>query len=261
VTVNYALPTADFNPYSDFDLGCTSKSLAAAAGAPIGDLAWNTKRRTYRIVSRTDWSYAAFEDPTAELATSDVSGFEAVARTLLKRSAPAAHNCTLPGKGAPASPPKSWTFGFSANVINNGLEFSAQTTGGGVFTTKATLTGSASDITQLELPDITLGVTTYCGPDPACAAAAMPRESLTLHVDGNALAFRSDASVSTLELPIAVTSSTYPPCVAGTTGTLTITTTGANSSAPSADVVLDICGSNLFQGTSNIPVIAHISNS
>ena len=142
VTVNYALPTADFNPYADFDLGCTTKSVTRSAST--GDLAWTAKGRAFRVVSLTDWAYAGFRDPTDQLASSDVDRFEAVARTLLKHSGPAAHDCTLPGKGGPtAVPPKSWTVAFTSTVTSNNFTTSA-TLMTSPFSASAVLTGNAT---------------------------------------------------------------------------------------------------------------------
>jgi hypothetical protein len=261
VTVNYALPVADFNPYADFDLGCTTKSVTRSAST--GDLAWSAKGRAYRVVSLTGWSYASFRDPTDQLQTGDISGFETVARTLLKRAAPAAHDCALPGKGGPtAVPPSRWTVTFTSNAVGSSFTTSAALPAG-TFSSNAVLTGkAATDVTQLQIPDFTMsiapnppcgtlacmgctlpsagetlsateqaalsaclkaGQTAFAAATAAFKATAPPTQSVTFHVSGDALAFSvTNTEAVTLEVPVTVATSTDPSCASGATGTLTL---------------------------------------
>jgi hypothetical protein len=264
VAVNYALPVADYNPYADFDLGCTTKFNTAN-----GDLAWNSKKRVYRVVSLKAWSYAAFVDPYNQITESDVAPFEGIAQTLLKESLPASHLCTLPGHGkAAAVPPKYWgvkvtvvvkamgdTFEMPPAAVNPAGVAIAGTQWNGVFLTKPQLTGQASDIVGLEFPDVTMSVGSGGCTDVACMTAGTPppvtHQMVTFHFGTSALAFKYTANSSTmLEVPVTVTSSTDPSCATGSTGTLTLTQLLPLQLGTPNDVVLNACGSaNLFQPT------------
>jgi hypothetical protein len=96
VSSNYALPS-NLNPFNDFDVGCSDN--ASKAGVATGGYGWNTKDRIYRVVSLTTWGYAAFWDYQRQLVKRDVGSFEAVTQSLLTRSEPAAHSCSLAGFG------------------------------------------------------------------------------------------------------------------------------------------------------------------
>jgi hypothetical protein len=229
VAVNYALPVADYNPYADFDLGCTTKFNTAN-----GDLAWNSKTRRYRVVSLSAWSYAAFFDAYDQLSKSDLAPFERIAQTLLKESLPASHPCSLPGHGkAAAVPPKTWEVEFQA--LEGVFDIPPPSTEGvtfaphdwnGAFLTKSKLSGQASDIVGLEFPDFTMSVSSGGCQEAPCTPGSFPpvtRQVATFHFGTNALAFKYTPGSSTMiEVPVTVTSSTYPPCATGSTGTLTL---------------------------------------
>ncbi len=228
VTVNYALPTADFNPFADFDVGCSASD--AGLGLGNGAVNWNAKTRTYRVLSLGGWSYAGFADPTVQLAGKNVSGFETVARALLNRAAPAAHPCALPGSGGAAPLPKSWSLVFHVSVASGG-----QTTSGafiGSFLTNPTGKDPVGPVSDFATNwDLILTIAPTDGSAPA---------AIDLRLDQPVLSF---APYATLTTTANVVSSTDAACAAGSTGTLVM------SVAPSA--TLDLCGTNLLQGTPN----------
>ncbi len=255
MAVNYALPVADYNPYADFDLGCTTKFNTAN-----GDIGWTSKNRVYRIVSLRAWSYVAFVDPYDQLTKSDLAPFEAIAQTLLKESLPASHLCTLPGHGkATAVPPKTWEVEFQALEGIFDIPPPSQTAVGfgapaphewnGAFLTKPQLTGRGSDIVGLEFPDFMMSVASGgCQQAPCTVGSFLPvtEQVATFHFGTDALAFKYTPGSSTMiDVPVTVTSSTYPPCATGSTGTLTLTQ--LVPLPPLADerpeVALNACGS------------------
>ncbi len=208
VTVNYALPTDDFNPYADFYVGCTTSYLPS--GAPNGDHSWTAKARIYRVLSSASWSYAGFRDPNHQLGADDVAPFEFAARTLLKRAQPAAHSCTLPGKGGPVVVPKSWSFSFNADVVENGVTITSMSGGPGVgFGTTSVLTGKATDVIQMQIPDILVHISVPCTDEPACTNGS--QQLVTIHVADKALKFSADLTgmTATIALSVQVVSSTW----------------------------------------------------
>lgn len=226
VTVNYALPTADFNPFADFDVGCSTSDPSLGLGN--GAVSWNTTTRTYRVLSLTGWAYAGFTDPTRQLASSDVSRFEAVARTLLNRSVPAAHACTLPGNGGAASPPRGWTFVFHVQLASVGETISGAFVGSFLTSPDGkNPVGTVSDFATDH--DLVLTIV------PADGSTS---QSLDLRLDNVGFNF---TPYSTLTATATVVSSTDPACGGGATGTLVM------SSQPAAS--LNLCGGNLLQGT------------
>jgi hypothetical protein len=283
VAVNYALPVADYNPFADFDLGCVTKFNTAN-----GDLAWNSTKRVYRVVSLSAWSYASFVDPYDQITESDVAPFEAIAQTLLKESLPASHPCTLPGHGkATAVPSKTWGVEFSVQIeaaTGTGFDIpprqapstDASFEWNGAFLTKPSLTGRASDVVGLEFPDFTMGITSggcageaeaaclgaisssgcqnlACEEAKGVAPPPITTQLVTFHFGTSALVFKYTPGASTtIEVPVSVTSSNYAPCSVGSTGTLTLTQLLPLQQGTPKDVVLDACGStDLLPSTPN----------
>jgi hypothetical protein len=227
VIVNYAVPY-DFNPYSDFYVGCVTK---LGVGLPNGDLAWNKKVRRYRILSLNAWTYAGFYDLYHTLAESEVKRFKGVAQALLRRSVPAAHNCELPGKGGAAQVPKTWSFMVYANLTADGVTIQTNGGGGG-FTTTVDTKGAIAGVDDLSGKDLLLLI----------GSPQAPPQRVTVRY-GKALSFKT-TPVKTLTLSVEVVDSGYGGCEVGSTGTLTI------SNAPS--VTLELCGRTLLQGSTAV---------
>jgi hypothetical protein len=223
VSVRYALPT-DFNPYADFFIGC--KTNTTGIGGPTGPKPWDTTDRLYRVLSDSSWSYATFYDAYAQLQGNEVGTFEGIARSMLKDAEPIAHNCQLSLQ--PTAPSTLWTFGFDANVTNNGLT----TTGGtsGTFLTKPNETGGVGQLTRLKAAAIVLKMT----------QGSKAVGSVTLKLT-QAVSFSYTYGAAFRAL-VQVKSSTYAPCHVGATGTLIVTSSVGK-------VTLQACHRALLQGT------------
>jgi hypothetical protein len=223
VAVRYALPT-DFNPFSDFYVGCMTNTTGI--GGPTGPQPWDNQGRLYRVLSNTSWSYATFGDSYNQLSGNEVGAFEAITRAMLKTAEPVAHTCSL--KVQPTAPTTLWTFGFDANVKNNGIT----TTGGTsvTFMTRPNVNGGTGQLGDLKAADIVLNMT----------KGSKKVGSVTLQVTQPvSFTYSYGAAIRTL---VQVKSSTYAPCRVGATGTLTVTSSvGA--------VTLQVCHTALLQGT------------
>jgi hypothetical protein len=220
VLVRYALPRS-FNPYADFYIGCKTKGSVATMSKP-----WDIKDRVYRVVSSKSWSYATFSDPYAVLEGNEAAGFQAIARTLLQRGEPVAHDCKLALKET--GPLSLWTFGFNANVKNNGLT----TTGGtlGTFTTRPNPQGGTGQLGHLNAHPIVLKI----------RKGSKLVGTVTLLVT-QPLSFKYSYGFE-LRAEVKVTATTYAPCKKGATGTLMISTI-------TRAATLQVCGRNVIQGT------------
>ncbi|HWB21842.1 MAG TPA: hypothetical protein VG652_03030 [Gaiellaceae bacterium] len=225
VAVSYALPI-DFNPWWDFDFGCTSVNHTPGF-LPVTGFPWDSQHRLYFTIDSKSWSYAMFQDPYDLLSSGDVSPFEHVAQSLLANAQPAAHNCTLPGGGGPAITQSTWAFWFTFTATNNNVTTTGSSKGS--FFTSPSSSGSTGVIGGLHANNIALTVT---------AKGSKPQQ-VSIHV-GAPISFRSFYS-NTLKAAIAVLDSNDPSCPVGSTGTLTVST-------PSS-VTLDICGGRLLQGS------------
>jgi hypothetical protein len=225
VLVRYALPKS-FNPYADFFIGCKTNRMGI--GGPTGPKPWDTKDRTYRVLSEKSWSYATFIDSYAELKGEEPAAFAAIARTLLKRAEPIAHDCKL--ALVPTAPQKYWIFGFDARVKSNGLT----TTGGtsGSFMTRPNEQGGTGELGQLKARKIVLRI----------REGQKLVGSVTLRVT-QPLSFEHSYGAE-LRARVKVTATTYAPCNKGATGTLMISTRTGTAS-------LQICDRNMIQGTGN----------
>jgi hypothetical protein len=223
VAVRYALPT-DFNPFADFYVGCNTNTTGI--GGPTGPQPWDDVNRLYRVLSPTSWSYATFYDAYRQLHGGDVGAFEAVTRQMLKSAQPVAHTCNL--SLTPQAPATIWTFGFDANVKQNGMT----TTGGtsGSFVTKPNEHGGIGQLGSLEATDIVLTMT----------RGSHTVGSVTLGVvQPVSFAYTYGAALRAI---VKVKSSSFAPCRVGATGTLTVTSSvGA--------VTLQVCHRALLAGT------------
>jgi hypothetical protein len=233
VAVAYALPI-DFNPWWDFDFGCTSVNHTPGY-LPITGFPWDTQHRIYFTIDSTAWSYAMFEDPYDLLSQSDVSPFEKIAQNLLSSTQPAAHNCTLPGGGGPVAAQAPWTFFFGFTATNNGVTTTGSSRGS--FFTAPTSNDETGIIGGLHASNISLTEATK---------GSTATQQVTIHV-GAPISFRS-YYLNTLKAAISVLRSSDPTCPTGSTGTLTVT------SGPTPTVGLAICGGNLLQGTLSVNV-------
>jgi hypothetical protein len=226
VAVAYALPI-DFNPWWDFDFGCTSVNHTPGF-LPVAGFPWDTQHRLYFTIGSKSWSYAMFQDPYDVLSPGDVSPFEQVAQSLLSSAVPAAHDCTLPGGGGPAVTQSTWTFFFGFTDTDKDVTTTGSSKGS--FFTSPSSSGATGIIGDLHASNIALTVATK---------GSKKSRQVTIHV-GAPISFRSYYS-NTLKAAISVLDSNDPSCPTGSTGTLTVST------APS--VKLDICGGTLLQGT------------
>jgi hypothetical protein len=226
VAAAYALPL-DFNPWWDFDFGCTSVNHTPGF-LPVTGFPWDTQHRLYFTIDSKSWSYAMFQDPYDVLSSGDVGPFEHVAQSLLASVEPAAHDCTLPGGGGPAVTQSTWAFYFDFSATNKGVTTTGSSKGS--FFTSPNSTGATGIIGGLHATNIAVTVATK---------GAVSLQQLTIHV-GAPISFTSFYA-NTLKAAISVLDSNDPSCPIGSTGTLTVST------EPS--VKLDICHGTLIQGT------------
>jgi hypothetical protein len=225
-TVSYALPL-DFNPWWDFDFGCTSVNHAPGFLPPTG-FPWDSQHRLFFVLSDKSWSYAEFEDPYNILSSGDVGPFESITSALLASAQPAAHNCQLPGDGGPVAAQAPWTFYFNVTATDNDVTVSGGSKGS--FVTAPNSAGlSTGVISQLHASNIFLTATTK---------GTNKTKQITIHV-GAPISFRAYYA-NTLKTAISVVDSNDPSCPPGSTGTMTVSTAPA--------VTLDICGGTLLQG-------------
>jgi len=226
VSVRYALPI-DINPFNDFDIGCTVNDFAA--GVPTGAYGWNTKDRVYRVVGETSWAYATFYDYLGQLGDTDVSPFEAAARSMLKAAQPIAHQCVLAGNGKPVDIQTIWDFGFDAQTSSGGVTSTAAATGS--FVTKPSSTGIEGVLGAVHASDIRLVV-----------KRGGKTHAMTIRI-GDPLGFQY-GYVDTLRTAVTVVASNDPVCRAGSTGTLAV------SSLP--QVSLKVCGRVYLKGAGRV---------
>jgi hypothetical protein len=226
ITTAYALPSS-FNPWSDFDFGCTSVNHVPGY-LPVTGFPWDTQHRIYFVLSSKSWSYAEFQDPYTVLSSSDVRPFESITNALLASAQPAAHNCQLPGGGNPVTVQAPWTFSFkvSATIANGSISGGTK----GSFVTAPSATGTTSVISDLHAANILLTTKTK----------GSQTRRITIRV-GQPLSFRAFYT-NTLMTAISVVRSNYPSCPTGSTGTMTVT------SDPAPAVQLNICGDLVPQG-------------
>jgi hypothetical protein len=228
VSARYALPS-HFNPYADFYIGCRTKGSVATQSK-----AWDTKDRVFRVVSPKSWSYATFYDAYAQLSGSEASAFQAIARTMLTRAEPIAHDCKL--SLTETGPLKLWTFGFNAKVKKDGLTTTGSTSG--TFFTRPNASGGTGQLGQLNANPIVLKIrkgTKLVG-------------KVTLLVT-QPLSFKYSYGAE-LRAEVKVTATTYAPCNKGAKGTLMVSTNTRTAS-------LQVCDRNALQGTG--ATNAHIS--
>jgi hypothetical protein len=223
VLVRYALPRS-FNPYADFYIGCKTNRMGI--GGPTGPKPWDTKDRTYRVVSDKSWSYATFIDSYALLKSNEAAAFSAIARTLLKSAEPVAHDCKL--ALVETGPQNLWSFSFNANVKSKGLT----TTGGtsGTFMTRPNEQGGTGQLGQLRAEPIVLKI----------RKGSKVVGNVTLLVT-QPLSFKYAYGYE-LRAEVKVAATTYPPCKKGATGTLMVSTNTGGAT-------LQVCGRNVIQGT------------
>jgi hypothetical protein len=228
VRASFALPI-DANPFSDFNYGCGSPSIA-----------WNDSTREYLLTSTNRWSYVVFQDPSSVLGSGDVNTFESLSKKLLQSTDGAAHTCSVQKPNSAVA--NNWGFAFRLGLARKGFSASAlvgsptrtQTQApvdAGSFQTKNT--GKTPQVLAVKSPLVRVAV---IDGGKHYTVTLRLAQGVTFHYNAAAVKGGNADAKAQLQVKVRVVHSNEPACPARSAGTLTLSTLPSSAS-------LDLCGS------------------